>query len=76
MAVLTKKRKKDEHGVERDIYKARIVAAGNRERDDGQDTLSPTVAITALPLFLNLVEIYKNERQAGELQESLHQGSH
>jgi hypothetical protein len=43
MVVLTKKRAKDEHGVEQDIYKARIVAAGNRERDDGQDTFSPTV---------------------------------
>jgi hypothetical protein len=45
--------------VEHDIYKARIVAAGNRERDDGQDTFSPTVAITALPLFLNIVAIFK-----------------
>jgi hypothetical protein len=59
MVVLTKKRKKDELGVEQDIFKARIVAAGNRERDDGQDTFSPTVAITALPLFLNIVAIYK-----------------
>jgi hypothetical protein len=63
--VLTKKRRKNEHGIELDIFKARITTPGNKERGDSRDIFWPAVAISSLPMFSKSVVIFDMSLKQG-----------
>jgi len=70
MMVLTKKRRKNEHGIELDIFKGRIITSGNKERGDSRDIFWPAVAISSLPMFSKSVVISDMSLKQGEFKQA------